>query len=96
MDTDPRTDFPELNAETHEIWEQNAGWWDATTGEGNHWHRSLIAPAVERLLAIQPAERVLELACGNGQFARRLASLGAQVASGPANAWTESTTGWWI
>ena len=48
-------------------------------GEGNHWHRLLIAPAVEKLLCIQPGERVLELACGNGQFARRLASIGARV-----------------
>jgi SAM-dependent methyltransferase len=48
-------------------------------GEGNDWHRLLIAPAVETLLGVQPGERVLELACGNGQFARRLASLGARV-----------------
>jgi SAM-dependent methyltransferase len=48
-------------------------------GEGNDWHRSLIAPAVEKLLGVQPGERVLELACGNGQFARRLASMGARV-----------------
>jgi 2-polyprenyl-3-methyl-5-hydroxy-6-metoxy-1,4-benzoquinol methylase len=48
-------------------------------GEGNEWHLSLIAPACERLLAIQSGEWVLELACGNGQFARRLAQLGAHV-----------------
>src|SRR5260370_13850708 len=79
--TSPNVDFPELVAETLEIWEQNARWWDAKMGEGNKWHRSLIAPATERLLSTQPGERVLELACGNGQFARRLASFGAHVVS---------------
>jgi hypothetical protein len=36
-------------------------------GEGNDWHRLLIAPAVEKLLGVHPDERVLELACGNGK-----------------------------
>src|SRR5437899_6093187 len=72
-------DFPELAEESRNIWDQNARWWDGKMGEGNDWHRLLIAPAVERLLGIGPGERVLEVACGNGQFARRLASLGAWV-----------------
>src|SRR2546425_2592598 len=72
-------DFPDLAGGSRDIWDQNASGWDARMGEGNDWHRVLIAPAVERLLGVQPGERVLELACGNGQFARRLASLGAQV-----------------
>jgi 2-polyprenyl-3-methyl-5-hydroxy-6-metoxy-1,4-benzoquinol methylase len=72
-------DFPDLAGESREIWNENARWWDARMGEGNDWHRVLIAPAVEKLLAIQPGDRVLELACGNGQFARRLASIGARV-----------------
>jgi ubiquinone/menaquinone biosynthesis C-methylase UbiE len=41
----------------------------------------LIALAVEKLLGFQPGERVLESACGNGLFARRLASMGARVAA---------------
>src|SRR6266581_9544929 len=79
MATDPKVDFPDLTRETQEIWEHNSRWWDAKMGEGDKWHRSLVAPATERLLNIQAGERVLELACGNGQFARRLASLGAYV-----------------
>ena len=79
MAADPKTDFPELVNETHAIWEQNGSWWDSNMGEGNKWHRLLIAPATERLLAIQGGEHVLDLACGNGQFARRLASMGARV-----------------
>ncbi len=72
-------DFPDLAGESRDIWDHGARWWDARMGEGNDWHRLLIAPVVEKLLAVQSGERVLELACGNGQFARRLASMGAQV-----------------
>jgi SAM-dependent methyltransferase len=48
-------------------------------GEGNAFHRHLVAPAVERLLSPQPGETILDVACGNGLVARRLAELGAQV-----------------
>jgi SAM-dependent methyltransferase len=72
-------DFPDLAEESRHIWDQNARWWDAKMGEGNDWHRLLIAPAVEKLLELHEGERVLEMACGNGQFARRLAFLGARV-----------------
>jgi SAM-dependent methyltransferase len=80
MAQDPNTDFPALAPDTRDLWEQNAPWWDAHVGEdGTAWHRLLIAPATERLLAIEPGERILDVACGNGQFARRLAQLGAHV-----------------
>jgi 2-polyprenyl-3-methyl-5-hydroxy-6-metoxy-1,4-benzoquinol methylase len=72
-------DFADFIVESKDIWDRNANWWDARMGDGNDWHRMLIAPAVEELLGVQPGERVLELACGNGQFTRRLASLGARV-----------------
>src|ERR1700680_4391049 len=52
-------DFPDLAGESRDIWDQNARWWDARMGEGNDWHRLLIAPAVEKLLCVQPGERVL-------------------------------------
>lgn len=41
--------------------------------------RSLIAPAVERLLGLRSVERMMELARGNGEFARRMSQLGATV-----------------
>lgn len=41
--------------------------------------RTLIAPATERLLDLKPGERVLDIACGNGAFSRRMAQLGARV-----------------
>ena len=36
-------------------------------------------PASDRLLAIKPGELVLDIACGNGNYARRLARGGAKV-----------------
>jgi SAM-dependent methyltransferase len=48
-------------------------------GEGNLTHQHLVSPTMERLLDVSPGEQILEIACGNGQFARRLAGLGARV-----------------
>lgn len=61
------------------VWDANAAFWDDRMGEGNQFHRRLVGPPAERLLALQPGERVVEFACGNGQFSRRMAELGAAV-----------------
>lgn len=69
-----------LNEDGRELWNRKAAFWDALHGdEGNDFHRRLVAPAVERLLALQPGERVLDAACGNGVMSRRLAALGGRV-----------------
>jgi 2-polyprenyl-3-methyl-5-hydroxy-6-metoxy-1,4-benzoquinol methylase len=70
----------DINLESQAIWDENAAEWDRRSGEdGLPMQRTLIAPATERLLDVQPGWRVLDIACGNGAFARRLASLGAKV-----------------
>jgi len=61
------------------VWETNARWWDEYYKEGNDFHLTLIAPSTERLLGVRPGETVLDIACGNGVFARRMAELGATV-----------------
>ena len=48
-------------------------------GEGNSFHRKLIEPTQIKLLNIVEGMKVLDVACGNGQFARKMASLGALV-----------------
>lgn len=35
-------------------------------GEGNAFQRVLVGPASERLLAVQPGQIILDVACGNG------------------------------
>lgn len=63
-----------------DAWDRKAEFWDQLMGEeGNLFHRTLVVPPTERLLALQPGERVLDAACGTGVLSRRLHALGAQV-----------------
>src|SRR5947209_10351998 len=68
-----------FNQKVQDAWNQNAAFWDEQMGDGNQFQRILIGPTSERLLALQPGELVLEIACGNGVFTRRMAALGAHV-----------------
>ena len=68
-----------LNRRVRDIWNHNADFWDERMGEGNSFQLMLIGPAQERMLDLQPGAEVLEIACGNGNFARRMAELGARV-----------------
>ena len=73
------TDFPEHNAESISAWRTNAEFWDDVQGdEGNHWQRTLVFPSTLELLQPLPGT-LLELACGNGNFARAAAALGVEV-----------------
>jgi len=68
-----------LNEKVRDVWERNAHFWDAYMGEGRDFQNLLLGPATERLLQLQPGEVVLDIACGNGGFSRRMAGLGAEV-----------------
>lgn len=68
-----------LHEEVRSTWDELAAFWDDRMEAGLTWQRHLIHPAVERLLRLQSGERVLEIACGNGEFARRMSDLGGQV-----------------
>jgi ADP-ribose pyrophosphatase YjhB (NUDIX family)/2-polyprenyl-3-methyl-5-hydroxy-6-metoxy-1,4-benzoquinol methylase len=66
--------------ENGEIWEQLAPWWDELTGEeGGELHRHGVHPTVTGLLGDLTGQRILEVGCGNGAFARHLATQGANV-----------------
>jgi SAM-dependent methyltransferase len=73
------TDRKPTADEVRAAWDANAAFWDERMEAGGTWHRNLIAPAVERLLELLPGESVLEIACGNGEFARRMVAIGARV-----------------
>jgi len=68
-----------LNDEVRHIWNTNAEFWDGRMGEGNSFHKTLLEPIQLKLLDIRPGQFILDIACGNGQFARKMASLGANV-----------------
>ena len=72
-------EFPEHAEENRRIWDANARWWDERIGDGNDFQTLLIEPATERLLNIVPGDTILDIACGAGRFARRMAQLGARV-----------------
>jgi 2-polyprenyl-3-methyl-5-hydroxy-6-metoxy-1,4-benzoquinol methylase len=75
----PGSEFSELNSEARRVWDANAEWWDNRIGDGNAFQCELIEPATERLLQVSPGEVILDVACGAGRFARRMAELGAYV-----------------
>jgi 2-polyprenyl-3-methyl-5-hydroxy-6-metoxy-1,4-benzoquinol methylase len=61
-------------------WEEMAAWWDEKQGEeGDLWHRTLIDPTLLRVLGPVENLDVLDLACGNGYIARKLARSEARV-----------------
>ncbi len=65
--------------EVRAVWNANAKFWDGKMGEGNVFHKTLIEPTQLKLLNIKPGQAILDVACGNGQFARKMAKLGAKV-----------------
>lgn len=68
------------NETARRAWEANAAYWDEYMGTaGNAFVNLLVWPGTRRLLALQPGDRALDAACGNGLYALRLAELGARV-----------------
>lgn len=76
---EPSPDFPEYDNKIAEVWDRLADWWDDRIGDGNEFQNYLIEPATERLLAVKPGERILDIGCGAGRFTRRMATLGASI-----------------
>jgi len=68
-----------MKDEVKNIWNANAEFWDSKMGEGNDFHKMLIEPTQLKLLNIKAGEKILDIACGNGQFARKMAGLEANV-----------------
>lgn len=62
-------------------WGDVASWYDSLVGEtGSEYHREVVIPGVLRMLAAQPADRVLDVACGQGVLCRILHGRGIHVA----------------
>ena len=66
-----------LNEDVKDRWNRVADFWNERMGDdGNSFHRVLVTPSQERLLDLKRDELVVEVACGNGQFTRRMAEAG--------------------
>jgi ubiquinone/menaquinone biosynthesis C-methylase UbiE len=66
-------------------WEPVAGWYDKLLeGEGTY-QKDLILPNLLRLMAIKRGDAVLDVACGQGFFAREFASLSGNVVGADAS-----------
>ncbi|MEK7647259.1 MAG: class I SAM-dependent methyltransferase [Patescibacteria group bacterium] len=62
-------------------WGEVAEWYDVyLEGDTDSYQRQVILPNLLRVLNIARGERVLDLACGQGFFAREFAKLGAKTA----------------
>lgn len=73
------SDPGDLHDDVRSVWNDLASFWDEIMEAGSTWQGHLIHPAVERLLQLEPGDRVLEFACGNGDFSRRMSELGGRV-----------------
>jgi len=61
-------------------WGKVAGWYnDLLEKEDGTYQKNLILPNLLRLLQIKRGELILDLACGQGFFAREFAKIGAKV-----------------
>jgi ubiquinone/menaquinone biosynthesis C-methylase UbiE len=61
-------------------WEKVADWYDALAAEhGTEFHRHVVIPGLLKLLALNPGEKVCDLACGQGAVTKTFAEEGAQV-----------------
>jgi SAM-dependent methyltransferase len=70
---------PPTNDDVRAAWDENASYWDARLVRPDSWQQTIVFPAVLRLLDLAPGERVLEVGCGNGLLAQRMADAGADV-----------------
>ncbi len=70
----------ELRQQVLDGWQRGADFFDERWGDqGDEFHHGVFAPAAERLLGLEHGASVIEFACGNGGFARRLGRQGMRV-----------------
>ncbi|MFH1454752.1 MAG: class I SAM-dependent methyltransferase [bacterium] len=60
-------------------WGNVASWYDDLLKKDNTYQSEVILPSLIRLMEIKNTDNVLDLACGQGMFAREFAKLGAKV-----------------
>jgi len=71
-------------ATTKTAWNKSAEWYDEYLEAGDSYQARVILPNLLRLLRLRRGEKILDLACGQGFFAREFASAGVQVTGADA------------
>lgn len=70
----------QLRQQVLDGWEKGADFFDERWGDqGDEFHHGVFAPSAERMLGLERGASVIEIACGNGGFARRLGRQGMSV-----------------
>ncbi|MDE2968149.1 MAG: class I SAM-dependent methyltransferase [Chloroflexota bacterium] len=78
--SDPNAMIAQLRQQVLDGWESGADFFDQRWGDqGDEFHHEVFAPAAERMLGLEHGAKVIEFACGNGAFARRLGRRGMSV-----------------
>ncbi|TLD24996.1 hypothetical protein PspLS_05908 [Pyricularia sp. CBS 133598] len=62
-----------------QAWDDIAGYWDQTLGDGNDLYQQCLLPVIRELASPQEGELALDLGTGSAVIAGLLASLGAKV-----------------
>jgi ubiquinone/menaquinone biosynthesis C-methylase UbiE len=60
-------------------WGKVADWYSDYLGNEDTFQAQVILPNLVRVVSPKPGQKILDLACGQGFFAREFAKLGAQV-----------------
>ncbi|MDO8493618.1 MAG: class I SAM-dependent methyltransferase [bacterium] len=68
-----------INKDTNTGWGGVASWYDDLLETGSSYQKDVILPDLMGILSLQKGERVLDLACGQGFFARAFKTAGAEV-----------------
>ena len=70
----------DIEKRTVASWDALAEFWDERAGDdGEPYKRFVIDPSVDAMLAAERGQTILDLGCGNGYYARKLARLGVRV-----------------
>jgi ubiquinone/menaquinone biosynthesis C-methylase UbiE len=73
------SNYPVKHSPRDTGWGGVADWYDSHLQSGNSYHETLVWPNLIRLLGGVKGKKILDLACGTGFFAHKLAELGAEV-----------------
>lgn len=75
--SEPEAPAAQPSPAANSSWDHVAGWYDDLIEDrGSDHHERVIIPGTLRLLHVNPGDRVLDVACGQGVLCRRLAAQG--------------------